>query len=71
MAVAKAEVEVLVAQENLDLAIDNRHWADATAALGALRKAREERDRMVSVWILDIPGAEEFFHPKEKADGAR
>jgi hypothetical protein len=68
-AVAKAEVEVLVAQEKLDLAIDNQDWRDAVTALADLQSAREERDRVMKMWILDIPGAEEFFHPKEKASG--
>ena len=68
-AVAKAEIEVLVAQEKLDLAIDNRDWPDASAALAELRQARGERDRLLSVWILDIPGAEEYFHPKEMKTG--
>lgn len=68
-AVAKAEVEVIVAENNLNLAIDNRDWADAVAALAELTAARKERDRIVGMWILDIPGAEEFFHPKEMTTG--
>lgn len=68
-AVAKAEVEVTVAQEKLDLAIDNQDWADAVTALAELRAARAIVDRTLSTWVLDLPGAEEFFHPKETRTG--
>lgn len=68
-AVAKAEVEVIVAQEKLDLAIDNRNWAEATAFLAEVRAAREARDQILNMWILQVPGAEEFFNPKESRTG--
>lgn len=66
-AVAKAEVEVTVAQEKFDLAIDSREWADAVEALRELRAARATVDQILITWILDLPGAEEFFHPKGSA----
>lgn len=65
-AVAKAEVDVVVAEEKLDLAIDNGDWADAVAALQELRTARGVVDQVLATWVLDLPGAEEYFHPKEK-----
>lgn len=68
-AVARAEVEVTVAQEKLDLAMDNQDWADAVVALAQLRTAREGVNRILTQWILDIPGAEEFFNPKETKTG--
>ena len=70
-AVARAEVEVTVAEENLDLAIDNGDWADAVVRLKELRDARQERDRILGMWILAVPGAEEFFNPKETQTGDR
>lgn len=68
-AVAKAEVEVTVAEEKLDLAIFNRDWVEATALLSELRAAREARDEILDMWILQVPGAEEFFNPKEPRSG--
>lgn len=59
-AVAKAEVEVTVARETLNLAIDNRNWAEAVTALAAVRKAQDKVAAVLSTWILDIPGAEEW-----------
>lgn len=66
-AVAKAEVEVTVAQEKFDLAIDTGNWADAVAALAELRAARATVDQVLITWVMDLPGAEEFFHPRERA----
>lgn len=66
-AVAKAEVEVTVAQELLDLAIDNQDWSGAVTALEELRAARATVDRLMRTWVLDLPGAEEFFHPRERS----
>lgn len=68
-AVAKAEVDVVVAQEKLDLAIDNQDWADAVTALAELRAARATVDRILRTWVMDLPGAEEFFHPRETRTG--
>lgn len=59
-AVEKAEREVLVAEEVFNLAIDNRDWLLASQLLAELRQKRAEVDRLLTVWILDLPGAEEW-----------
>lgn len=59
-AVARAEVEVTVAEEKLDLAIVNGNWDDAVTALAELRKARDAVSKVLETWILDLPGAEEW-----------
>jgi hypothetical protein len=65
-AVAKAEVEVTVAQDVLNMAIDNRDWGGAVAALAQLREARNAVAKVLVTWIGDLPGAEEWANPKEK-----
>lgn len=68
-AVARAEVEVTVAQEVMNLAIDARSWDDAAAALAQLRDARAAVDKVLNAWILDLPGAAEWANPREKRSG--
>jgi hypothetical protein len=68
-AVSRAEVDVTVFTETLNLALDNKDWIGATLALAELRKARAEVDRLLTAWILDIPGAAEFFDPKGRLIG--
>ncbi len=69
-AVAKAERDVIIAEANLNLAIDNRDWGQTPQLLAQLRAARSKVDDVLAMWIMDIPGAAEFFNPKEKAGGA-
>lgn len=68
-AVARAEVEVTVAQERLNLAIDSRDWVGAAGALLELRNARDAVAKVMRTWILDLPGAEEWANPKETSQG--
>lgn len=69
-AVAKAELEVMVAEANMNLALDDRDWPLVAYLWPLLQAARAEVDRLLQVWIMDIPGAEEFFQAKERASDA-
>jgi hypothetical protein len=68
-AVSRAEVEIVVAQEKMDLALDTRDWSGVTEAYAELLVARAEVERLLKAWILDIPGATEFFDPKGRLVG--
>lgn len=68
--VAKAEQEVTIAQAVLDMAIDNGDWLGATMALAQLRAARDKVQEIMGTWILDLPGAPEFFERLRTRDAS-
>ncbi len=68
-AVAKAEMEEVVSISLLDLAIDSEDWPLAMVAWEQIQVARRRVQELMDMWIMNVPGAAEFFDSKEKAGG--
>lgn len=70
-AVAKAEIEVTVAESLVDMAIDAQDWPLVTTQWARVLVARAKVQDLLTMWIMNVPGAAEFFDTKESAGGAR
>lgn len=65
-AVEKTDIEIQVAEQALNMAIENSNWIDAKQANDHLRAARLSRQVALDCYVLDIPGAIDFYAPESR-----